>query len=485
MIDTELADEFQKLTESTDDLTIQTALQALNGVCAPPMKSALSDWRFTDGVLFYKDRAYVPADLRKRILQLHHDHPTAGHPGRSTTEWNVKKGYWWPGMGTYVRKYVDGCAICQQMKVITHPTTPPLTPIPSSATRPFSQISVDLITDLPVSNGYDSVMVVVDHGLTKGVILSPCKKTITAEGVAHLFHTNVFKRFGLYDKIISDRGPQFASKFAKELGRLLDYQVALSTAYHPQTDGQTERLNQELETYLRIYCRTTPTEWANHLPLAEFVHNSRRHSARNASPFFLMMGYEPRNIPQAFPDSNLPTAEERVNSLHKIREEALACHSLAQQRMSDRTHGQKYRPWKVGDKVWLSANHLLTQLTKKLAPKRYGPFKVIDVLSPITFKLQLPTAWKVHPVFHASELLSYLETEVHGPNYTEPPPDLIDGEEHYEVEAIIQHKGTGSRRKYLVTWVGYPDSERTWLPESELKTAAELLAEYKRRIKSA
>jgi hypothetical protein len=96
-------------------------------------------------------------------------------------------------MGTYVRKYVDGCAICQQMKVIMHPMTPPLTPIPSSVTHPFVQISVDLIMDLPVSNGYDSVMVVVDHGLAKGVILSPCKKTIMAEGVAHLFHKNIFK----------------------------------------------------------------------------------------------------------------------------------------------------------------------------------------------------------------------------------------------------------------------------------------------------
>jgi len=136
--------------------------------------------------------------------------------------------------------------------------------------------------------------------------------------------------------------------------------------------------------------------------------------------------------------------EERVTSLHKIHEEALACHSLTQQCMSDRTHRQKYHHWKVGDKVWLSANHLLTQLTKKLALKRYRPFKVIEVLSPITFKLQLLTAWKVHPMFHASELVSYLEMEVHDLNYTEPPPDLIDGEKHYEVEAIIQHKGTGS-----------------------------------------
>src|SRR5882757_6872614 len=144
------------------------------------------------------------------------------------------------------------------------PVFAPLSLIPSTSTKPFSQVSVDLITDLPPCAGFDSVMVMVDHGLMKGVILTPCTKTVTAEGVAKLSLENVYKRFGLYDKIISDRGPQFASQFTKALGKILDYQVALSTAYHPQTDGQTERLNQELETYLQIYCRNEPTEWAHH-----------------------------------------------------------------------------------------------------------------------------------------------------------------------------------------------------------------------------
>jgi len=166
--------------------------------------------------------------------------------------------------------------------------------------------------------GFVSVMVVVDHGLMKGVILTPCTKTVTAEGVAKLFFENVYKRFGLYDKIISDRGPQFASKFAKALGKILDYQVALSTAYHPQTDGQTEQLNQEHEMYLRIYCRNEPTEWAHHLPMAEFVHNQRKHDARNASPFYLMMGFEPRGIPYAFPQTDVPAAEERIKNLQKM-----------------------------------------------------------------------------------------------------------------------------------------------------------------------
>jgi len=175
------------------------------------MKSALSDWKIVDSVLYYKDHAYVSPTARHDLLRHLHDHPTAGHPGRFKTEELVKRDYWWPGLGAYVRKYVDGCSLCQQMKADTHPVTPPLVPIPSDATVPFASLSVDLIMDLPPSGGFDSIMVVVDHGLMKGVIITPCLKTITSEGVAKLFFKHVYRRFGLYDKIISDRGPQFIS----------------------------------------------------------------------------------------------------------------------------------------------------------------------------------------------------------------------------------------------------------------------------------
>jgi hypothetical protein len=308
------------------------------------MRSALSNWKIVDDTLYYQNRAYAPPHLRKWILYLTHDHLTAGHPGHFTTLVNVKRDYWWPGMGTFVRNYIDGCATCQQMKSQTHPSAPPLNPIPSTTLRPFAQLSVDLITDLPESQGYDSVMVVVDHGLMKGVILTPCNKTITTKGVAKLFFSKVFSRFGLHEKLISDRGPQFASKFAKELRKLLDYEVALSTAYHPQTDGQTERMNQELETYLQIYCQTTPTDWAKHLPMAEFVHNSCKPEARNASPFLLMYGYKPRNIPYAVPETLIPAAEDRMTFLKKIRKEAIACHNLAMQRMAAWTQTSTFKP---------------------------------------------------------------------------------------------------------------------------------------------
>ena len=155
-------------------------------------------------------------------------------------------------------------------------------------------------------------MVVVDHGLMKGVILAPCLKTIDVAGVAQLFFDFVFKQFGLHDTIISDRGPQFASAFTKELARLLKYDIQLSTAYHPQTDGQTERTNQELETYLHIFCTNNPTKWVQFLPSAEFHHNSAPHSSTKTSLFSLLYGYEPHSYPP-LGKTFLPTLEERLS----------------------------------------------------------------------------------------------------------------------------------------------------------------------------
>ena len=132
---------------------------------------------------------------------------------------------------------------------------------------------MDLITDLPSADGFDSILVVVDQGLSKGVILSPCNKTITSENTAKLLLENLYL-FGLPDKIISDRGPQFASKAFIELLRLLGIKSALSTAYHPQTDGTTERTNQEIEAYLSIYCASHPEDWAQALHTLEFTHNN-------------------------------------------------------------------------------------------------------------------------------------------------------------------------------------------------------------------
>ena len=176
---------------------------------------------------------------------------------------------------------------------------------------------MDLITDLPSADGFDSILVVVDQGLSKGVILSPCNKTLTSEDTAKLLLENLYKRFGLPDKIISDRGPQFASKAFIELLKLLGIKSALSTAYHPQTDGTTERVNQEIEAYLSIYCASHPEEWPQALHTMEFTHNNRRHADRQHTPFELMFGESPVAIPLSFENTKYPSIEEKMITLSR------------------------------------------------------------------------------------------------------------------------------------------------------------------------
>jgi transposase InsO family protein len=158
---------------------------------------------------------------------------------------------------------MKGCGICQQFTIDRNPSRPSYLPISGAqTTRLFASCSMDFITDLPTSNGYDSILVVVDQGLLKGVILCPCTKTITSEDTAQLLLDNLYKWFGLPDKIISDRGPQFAAKSFRELLKLLGITSSLSTAYHPQSDGATEQVNQEIKAYLSIYCVSNPENWS-------------------------------------------------------------------------------------------------------------------------------------------------------------------------------------------------------------------------------
>jgi hypothetical protein len=189
------------------------------------------------------------------------------------------------------KNYVQGCGICQQFKVNRSPSNPAYIAIEgANNTSPFAKCSMDLITDLPPVEGYDSILVVVDRGLLKGVILCPCAKTITWEGTATLLQDNLFKRFGLPDEIITDRDPRFAAHTFQELLKLLNIKSNLTTAYHPQSDGATKRVNQEIEAYLSIYCMSHPEDWLHSLSTLEFTHNNRRHAERIHSLFELIQG---------------------------------------------------------------------------------------------------------------------------------------------------------------------------------------------------
>src|SRR5271170_7891004 len=208
--------------------------------------------------------------------------------------------------------------------------------IPSdNVTHPFPKISMYFITGLPVSHGFDALMVMVDRGNTKGVILASCNKSINKEQTGELLLENVYKWFGLPDEIISDRGPQFAAKAFKELLKLLGITSKLSTTYHPQMDGATEHVNQEIKAYLSIFCTSFPTEWSKKIHIMEFTHSNRQHADRKHSLFELMLGESPKSIPITFEKTKYPSIEQWIQNMIRDRGEALAAHELAMRRISD------------------------------------------------------------------------------------------------------------------------------------------------------
>src|SRR6266705_761337 len=210
LVDTELQDAVIEAMR-TDELAQEAILKVSDPSISPQrwtMESSGPD--SSTRLLFYNGHLYIPDDLglRRQIVSDHHDTPTSGHMGALATSRSVRTSYWWPGLSSFVSKYVQGCAVCQQFKVQTHPQRPSLVPIESILSRIFDQVGINFMTDLPESEGFNSIMVVVDHGLSKGVILTPCLKPgLSAEKTFRLYIDNVFSRFGIPDKMIFYCGP--------------------------------------------------------------------------------------------------------------------------------------------------------------------------------------------------------------------------------------------------------------------------------------
>jgi hypothetical protein len=253
----------------------------------------------------------------------------------------------------------------------------------------------------------------------------------------------------------------------QEVCRITGIERNPSTAYHPRTDGQSERSNQWVETAIRFISDHHQTNWAPYLPIAQFAHNNWPSETTRKSPFFLLMGYHPRTD-WVSSSSPLPQVMLRLEQLKQARDTAQQLMIKAQQSWVKHRDTPKY---KEGDQVWLEGKNLrISQPTAKLAPRRHGPFKVIKVLSPVSYQLALPTQWSIHPVFHIDLLTPYRETITHGPNYQRPLPDLVDGEEEYSVEKILDSRKFGRRRRlqYLVKWEGYPDSDNMWVDKDDV-----------------
>ena len=230
------------------------------------------------------------ASLKRGVISLYHDSITAGHPGISNTTWAIAKDFWWPAMKKDVTEYIKGCTMCQSRKNQPNKMKPPPFPITSDAyDTPFTSIAMDFIVKLPLSESYDTILTITDT-FSKASIFIPCTESINAENTAKLYATHVLLHYRLPTHIISDRDPRFTSTFSRELCRTLGITQNISTAYHPQTDGQSERTNQRLEQYLHIFIDYHQQNWASLLPLAQYTLNAWPNATTKKAPFELIMG---------------------------------------------------------------------------------------------------------------------------------------------------------------------------------------------------
>jgi hypothetical protein len=345
---------------------------------------------------------------------------------------------------------------------------------------------MDFIEELPTSNGFNAILVIVER-LTKIGFFIPCNTDITSEGVAKLYLQHIFSKHGIPSDVVSDRGSEFTSHFWRSLGKLLNMNLRLSTAYHPQTDGQTERTNQILETYLRCYINYQQDDWADFLPLAEFAYNNNVSSATQVSPFFANYGYHLRisiSLDTSVPSPDAHDFAKSLSELHAYVKEQVKAAQTQYQAASDKLRRDP-PAFDVGSQVWLSGKNIKTlRPSKKLGPKRLGPFKILAAVSTHARKLELPASMKrIHPVFHISLLEPFIPNTIPNRIIPPPPPIEIAGEDEYEIGKVLDVQKYYGKWRYLVQWLGYEDTGEpaAWIYYSEMKHAMDVIYDFYRR----
>jgi transposase InsO family protein len=441
-----------------------------------------------DGLVLRDGLIYVPneSDIKLEILKSCHDSKVSGHLGQAKTLEIVSRNYFWPRMRQYINEYVQTCDTCARNKTPRHLPHGQLHPLPIPG-GPWESVSMDYIVELPPSNGHDAIYVCVDR-FTKMAHFCATTSSVTAEETAQLYLQHIFKLHGLPENTVSDRGTQFTSKFTSRLLELCDVKSNKSTAYHPQSDGQTERVNQVLEQYLRIFCDYQQDDWHQLLPLAEFVYNNAQNSSTGVSPFYANYGYHPRSAPRLVVTEEVvnPSAEELAAKLRKVHTQLRSQLESAQATYKEKydRHVKEHPSFAAGDRVWLLRKNIKTDRpSQKLDVKRFGPFKILEVVgeSKMAFKLELPPRMRIHPVFHASLLEPYKANTLPGRTQPVPQPILVDNELEYVVDQVLDSKIDRGVLKYYIDWEGYPPEERTWEPVSHLKNAKDAVAEFHSR----
>lgn len=429
-------------------------------------------------------RLYIPSGqgIRQKIIAELHDSTYCGHLGRDKTLERVKSTFWWEPLDKAVREYVRTCPTCQAGKPRSGKMLGLLNPLPVPS-HPWQYMGMDLITGLPQTpQGHSAILTTVDP-LTKMVILIATTNEVTSEGVAQLIADHVFKRVGMPTVLISDRDPRFTSTFWRTFTRLLGSKANMSTAYHPQTDGQTERVNRVVEEVLRHHVDAEQTNWDELLPMVEFAINTAVHRSTGYTPFYLNHGRE-AVTPASFIHgltTELVGNSSNDHAEHFVRraQEALtrAKENLIQAQEHARKYADRYRQechFERGDKVWLSTQNLSRgdmPGVRKLDQEWVGPFLITEKVGTVSYRLGIPHDWRIHDVFHISLLKPYLESTEYTDRMVPVATRYSPSEETkwYVIDKLVAVEGTDRKQRYKVRWKGYDEADDTWERTTHLR----------------
>jgi hypothetical protein len=475
----------------------------------PNTRSKARQFRMDSRGIIYEMRSREPricvpkGELRARILREFHDDPMSGHMGIERTLTRLQKEYWWPTMRRDVKNYVKSCEECQANKTPQQAQSGLLQPLPIPVGR-WTDVSMDFIGPLPrTPRKHNAIIVFVDR-FTKRAHFAATRTDASARETARLFFRNVVRLHGLPRNIVCDRDRRFTNLFWSELMRIMGTDLRLTTAYHPQSNGQVERTNRTLIQILRAYVSHNQDDWDEYLDAAEFAYNSSEQESTHLTPFYADLGWHPRTPSMLITQhdvreiTNVEATAEFIERLQAITAEIKAALGSAQERQEQQANRKRRGvTFEVGERVFLSTEHARTDAdrtrpSRKLAAKYSGPYKIVEKISDVTYRLDLPPTLRIHPVFHVSRLKRYHERSqdlrIPGQeNETPPPPPvIIDGHEEWEVEDILAKRMfRGRYPQYLVKWKGYPVEASTWQSESDLENAAEIVREFEMRRQSS